>query len=220
MSQYGGRIASLDSSLEGLASMKNPFLEQGDAALIVLKFDELIPRQFDSFVSFLSSDEKRRVDKFSHQSSANQFVVAHALKRSLLSRFTGADPNDLIFRRGQWGKPILANSNYFFNLSHTDGCVALLFSNFLSVGVDVEQVRSVKEEVWSRVLSAEEHQIVINHSVPMQKFIEFWVLKEAVAKSWGLGLTVPIQQIECTNHTQGSGQYHYRDNIAYASLSH
>jgi len=216
MSQHINGITSLDSSVEGLASMQIPFLEQNDAALIVLKFEELRPFQVNSLVSLLSSEEKKRLYKLSLQSSVNQFVIAHSLKRSLLSIVSGISPDRLIFRRGHWGKPMLVNSDYSFNLSHTEGCVALLLSNSLCIGVDVERVRSVREEVWNRVLSSEERRIVVNHSSPMQKFIEFWVLKEAVAKSWGMGLTMPIQKIECHNRTQGSKLYHYRGNIAYA----
>lgn len=85
------------------------------------------------------------------------------------------------------GKPYAVNGNYQFNLSHCDLAVACAVGKD-SVGVDVQDFRSVRETVVRKVCSETEIELLRKSQSPERLFAAFWASKEAFGKWAGHGI--------------------------------
>ena len=84
------------------------------------------------------------------------------------------------------GKPYLPEGPQF-SLSHTRGAVAVAIGKS-SVGVDVEHIRPLREDLPRRVLSREEYAWFQSRGQRPEDFFTLWTLKESYYKYLGTGL--------------------------------
>jgi len=156
-----------------------------------------------SLLRLLDDGERDRCARFHRERDRVSFVCAHALLRVLCSRYCGGSPDSQRFGAGENGRPFLLSSGQDildFNLTHTNGLVACGFSRLGRVGVDVESVerRAAWEDLMDRVFSPREIADLASlpHSAAQERFFELWSLKEAVAKSWGMGVGIDFRGVE------------------------
>jgi 4'-phosphopantetheinyl transferase len=147
----------------------------------------------------LSADELARHRRFLVAGAALQFAVARTLLRAALSARFPIPPGAWTFEIGPAGKPALAASHgveLAFNLSHTDGLVALAVGHVAAVGVDVENTarRGATVEIADRFFAAEEVAALASLPANEQRarFFDHWTLKESYIKSRGQGLGIPL----------------------------
>ena len=89
-------------------------------------------------------------------------------------------------------KPALSAPDLCFNISHSHGLAVCAFAPE-SVGVDVEMIRPVRENLARRILSATEYErFAIADISSDEVFMRFWTLKEAYGKQSGLGISYPM----------------------------
>jgi 4'-phosphopantetheinyl transferase len=171
----------------------------GEAHLFTVKLDDARdPELLESYRALLSPDERARGERYLFEHSKHQHVVAHGLKRLALSRLSGADPRAWTFAAGEHGKPSITGPDraLSFNLSHTDGLVAVLVAGGGEVGVDVEDTerRTDYLAIADRFFSAAE--VAALRALPpagwKARFFEIWTLKEAYLKACGAGLALPL----------------------------
>jgi len=88
----------------------------------------------------------------------------------------------------------------YFNLTHSDGLAALGVSAAPELGVDVEQVRPLKEDIAERFFSPGE--VAALRALPedqqLPAFYRCWTRKEAVVKAIGEGLSRPLDSFDVT----------------------
>lgn len=87
---------------------------------------------------------------------------------------------------GAHGKPYLTHGPAF-SLSHTQGAVAVAVGRG-SVGVDVERIRPVQEQLIRRTLSGREYDWYCARGRRLEDFFTLWTLKESYYKYLGTGL--------------------------------
>ena len=80
------------------------------------------------------------------------------------------------------GKPI--SNNLFFNISHSKGLVVFASNNKFDIGVDVEQIRPVEDNLKQYISSERELTYMEND----EKFFEIWTSKESLVKCIGKGI--------------------------------
>ena len=100
--------------------------------------------------------------------------------------------------RGKHGKPYFKNSDIYFNYSHCKYGVACAVSDS-EVGVDIQEIRSVKPSVIQRVCCDNELEIIKTD----EDFIRIWTLKEAYAKFTGKGFAEGFKSIDTTSFPNG-----------------
>ena len=89
-------------------------------------------------------------------------------------------------------KPALSAPDLCFNISHSHGLAVCAFAPE-SVGVDVEMIRPVRENLARRILSAAEYERFAIAGISSDEvFMRFWTLKEAYGKQIGLGISYPM----------------------------
>jgi len=109
-------------------------------------------------------------------------------------------PADWSFGAGRYGRPFVAapatSTALHFSLSHADGCVACVVSRHEAVGVDVETVsrRVAPLSTANRFFAPEEVETLRSLPEPaaIERFFDYWTLKEAYLKARGFGLNLPL----------------------------
>lgn len=153
--------------------------------------------------SWLSDDERARADRYLDAADRHLFLIAHALLRSTLSRYSDCPPEAWRFATGEHGRPGIADQpagteRVGFSLSHTRGMVACLVSKDIDCGVDVEGIGRVGDPraLAKRYFSPGECANLDRQSDQDvdARFVEYWTLKEAYLKARGLGLELPLDR--------------------------
>ena len=161
-----------------------------------------VPEATELFESWLSPDEKRRYRRYIRNRDRELFLLAHALLRHTLSQYADADPAQWRFENGEHRRPELVGPltdlDLRFNISHTPGLVAVLISDGIDAGVDVERTSSAVDpaKLAQNVFSSAEIRALegLEHDALHTRFYECWTLKEAYIKARGLGLSLPLRK--------------------------
>lgn len=73
----------------------------------------------------------------------------------------------------------------FWSISHTENCAAAVLAPY-PVGIDVERIRPVSDDLWGAAASEEEWRLATADTPAC--FFYYWTAKEAVLKATGAGL--------------------------------
>lgn len=112
----------------------------------------------------------------------SQFCKKHSLS-----------PDEIFFSETK--KPLLKNSEMHFNITHTNGFVALAFSKE-AVGIDAEEIKNVKKSVMEYVLCENELRKIYTCENKDEAFIKLWTLKESYLKHSGKGIASGIKEVD------------------------
>ncbi len=101
--------------------------------------DEKLLRAYDEL---LAEDERKKRDRFRFEKDQHTCLVTRALVRTVLSKYTDVTPEAWRFVTNEYGRPEIDEPEdarwLKFNLSHTNGLIALIVARDREVGVDVE----------------------------------------------------------------------------------
>lgn len=158
------------------------------------------PGALDECRNILSADEIARADRFVFDRHRRHYIFAHALLRLALSDHApDIAPSAWTFAAGRYGRPFVTTPlavPLYFSLSHTEGCVTCIVSAHEAVGVDAEQVRPRGTMMdIARGAFAQEEVETLQRLPPhdaLERFFDFWTLKEAYLKARGFGLHLPL----------------------------
>jgi 4'-phosphopantetheinyl transferase len=123
-----------------------------------------------------------------------------------LSNYADVPPEAWRFVTNEFGRPEIdapKDARWLkFNLSHTNGLIALIIAREREVGVDVEdrERRGRLLNVADRYFSPSEVEAL--HALPdeeqLERFFLYWTLKESYIKARGMGLAIPLAQFSFT----------------------
>lgn len=155
------------------------------------------------WLGMLNEEEAARHARFKFDRSKEEFLCGRALMRSSLGAYLGKDPASVEIAFSDDGKPRIDQGDaaggiapLAFNLSHTEGLVALAIGVLPAIGIDVEfhspdratasianRFFSARESAWLQTLPPEEYA---------GAFFRIWTLKEAYLKARGTGLRLSL----------------------------
>lgn len=158
------------------------------------------PRLLERSAAVLSTDERVRVQRYVLAKDRRQYTLTHGVLRLLLSRYAGITPEECMFVTNEYGKPSLngraiANAAFEFNVSHTNGLVAIAIAIGRDVGIDVEELTGLRVDLdVRRFFSAAEVKALeaLPDAEQESRFYDYWTLKEAYVKARGMGLSLPL----------------------------
>jgi len=157
----------------------------------------------------LSEDELGRAGRLVSDRHRREFITAHAALRGLLSRYCDRPPNALAFYKTPSGKPYLSDVNAIrFSLTHSHGRALIAVARDREVGIDLEKVRPEIDVVRlaDRFLSSPDRAFIHGADPERrhERFLNTWVVREAVSKAEGSGLTFPLHRdhVEFVNRGQ------------------
>jgi len=160
---------------------------------------------FDGWLAELDDTERQQCLRFYHARDRLSYAAAHALLRRALASRLHCEPRTLSFQRSPEGRPLLSspsNTDLDFNLSHTQGFVAVALCANGRVGVDVEALdrrsRFTPDDAQAYGLSqdeAEQLSEIPDSDQRNEAFLALWTAREAIAKADGRGLSLPLNTI-------------------------
>jgi len=143
---------------------------------------------------------------------ANCILSYFILRDALKERYSYINYRD--FRYNKQGKPYLADNNdIFFSISHTKNVVAVAVSNY-EVGIDVERLRDVGDDLINMIASPLEKERVLASDDSQREFFRLWTMKESYAKAYGMSVTELLKK-----DVETSGYVHL-DGIDFAVTSY
>ena len=159
--------------------------------------DVTLLKQYEQMLSEQETDRYQRLIFTNHH---HQFLVARALVRWVLSQYLDLeDPASLAIGINKNGKPeLLIETALQFNLTHTNGLIALAVMQVDVVGIDVEYLsrQADIEKLAARYFARDEAEALL--ALPVEqwntRFYDLWTLKEAYLKACGTGLRTPLQE--------------------------
>ena len=191
-----------------------PKIEAGDVKIFLTKDQEVSDQTLlEQYHQLLSEEELKRYKRFHFDEHKHQFLVSRALLRSVLGEYLSLEPAEIIFEQNSWGKPeIHADQNdqaLRFNLSHTDGLVALAVTKTKRIGIDVEPIAREAELLKLADRYFSEAESLALKQVPEEEinhdFFSYWTLKESYIKAVGMGLAIPLDSFGFILNTDSIG---------------
>jgi 4'-phosphopantetheinyl transferase len=158
------------------------------------------PALSQRYQALLSPDERHRHSRFYFDHDRHHYLVAHALVRTTLSQYAGVEPAAWTFRNGPHGRPEIDGPDpaaaLHFNLTHTNGMVAVAVARSVDVGIDAEgfRQRDTGIDIARRFFAPAESDHLERQPAGdrLRVFLEFWTLKEAYIKAIGKGLVAGL----------------------------
>ncbi len=149
----------------------------------------------------LDAAERARCDRFRFERDRNLFLLGRALLRHCLGAMTGMAAGEIEFEYNAFGKPALAGApGVWFNLSHSEGALAIALSRSGRVGVDLERATPGRAALDAAPMCFTSGEMQALKARPIARrhelFFRLWTLKEAYLKARGEGLSVALQSFE------------------------
>ena len=164
--------------------------------------------------AWLPEHEQRHCRDIAHPARRREAMTARVLVRSVLSRQVPLGPGAWAISRDALGKPALVPPHPLrFSVAHAEGLVVCAVAWNREVGVDVEPLSRGASllPLAARVLSpAERHSLDAPGDAPVlqDRLLSTWVLKEALLKGLGVGLTVSPEEVSLDLGPEGPSITH------------
>lgn len=158
------------------------------------------------YYCLLSTDERRRAERFHFEEDKKRFIVRRGILRTILGHYLNVESGRLQFCYGKNGKPALADkfgeAAIRFNMSCSEAIALYAFTSDYEIGVDIERIRDISEmeQIAKRFFSTRENAVfhTLSKSERKEAFFNFWTRKEAFLKATGDGLSRPLNRFDVT----------------------
>lgn len=131
---------------------------------------------------------------YNQTSKEQEHDCAYRLLQLMLEREYGI--SEYSIGRTSHGKPYLESHPHIkINLSHCKG-MAVCAAGDVTLGVDCEGIRKLREGVVRRVCTPAETDMLRESQSPDLTFTRLWTLKESFVKAVGRGVSYPMKKAE------------------------
>lgn len=144
-------------------------------------FKNLSKHNLQNYVNIMPIERIKKYNQYSSNKNKLNCLVSYLLLWFALKQ------NHLIeshpsFTYGANQKPyIKQNSNIFFNISHTNGCVTCAISNS-EIGVDIEKIRPINLNISKKICTPSEQKLFDKSSNKSNFLLTIWTKKESYVK--------------------------------------
>jgi 4'-phosphopantetheinyl transferase len=156
------------------------------------------------FESVLTNEERAKRVGIRLERVRNHSILSRGILRSILAPYIGCDAKDVEIETEPLGKPKLGKKHsaafgnkIHFNLSHSDGLLAIVVSGSGPVGVDVEKIREVEQldSIASTLFLVDQQTKLstLRSEERLELFFQYWVHREAVTKAMGVGFMEHVE---------------------------
>jgi 4'-phosphopantetheinyl transferase len=159
------------------------------------------PQRVGLWLTWLQPAERVRYDRYRFEIDRLMFLLGRVMARAVVGRAAGVPPTVWRWREGPHGRPEIdePGTSLRFNLAHSAGVVACALADGREIGIDVEDLdrRPTDRAIVRRYCSPDE--VADIEAQPADgwhdRFLMYWTLKEAYLKARGLGVSVPLADV-------------------------
>ncbi|MEM6685369.1 MAG: 4'-phosphopantetheinyl transferase superfamily protein [Bacteroidota bacterium] len=101
----------------------------------------------------------------------------------------------------EYNKPYFEGKEINFNISHSGEIVVCAISETDTIGVDIEIINEININDFKSQMTTSEWNSVVYATDQQVAFYNYWTQKEAVVKTHGKGLSIPLQSFEINDNT-------------------
>lgn len=176
--------------------------------------------EIDIDLSKISKKRLDKVEKFHFEDDKKRSLCAEFLLNHLIHIIDSSIEFPLNWAISESGKPYLTDyPQLYFNLSHS-GDYAVCAVDDRPIGVDVELIKPISEQIARRFFTKQEylsiHMCSDIEEMRQKCFYKYWVLKESFMKVLGMGMQLPMDSFEIKmedglisyKQSVSSSQYH------------
>ncbi|MDD4922140.1 MAG: 4'-phosphopantetheinyl transferase superfamily protein [Bacteroidales bacterium] len=157
-------------------------------------------RSLDCLLTSLSSMTKSKLAGFKRKEDRFLRLTSCVLLSKALMENGYSDFQLFDIQYTDAGRPYFQNAPFDFNISHTDNCAILAFSENGRVGIDVEKIKEVDLSDFETVFSEKIWDIIFSSEDKNGMFYYYWTILESAVKADGRGLSlVSSKQITILN---------------------
>ena len=159
----------------------------------------------DNYWHLLAQNEQARAKEFYFAVDSNRYIITRAILKKLIATYLGIFPQDVLFEYTEYGKPYLCldlKNNFQalkFNLAHSRDSIIYGFTKNIDIGVDIEFINKdfIIDDLVQHCCSKQEQDkmITLFEEQKYSYFYNLWVIKEALVKAIGFGLSYDLRQI-------------------------
>ena len=120
-------------------------------------------------------------------------IISYLLLKKILTD-NNIEVDESSYNYSKDGKPYYENSNINFSISHSEDMIAVAIDDN-ELGIDVEKIKEVKNNIIDRVYSKEEQKLYSEKLLDDSFFCKTWTKKESFAKSSGKGMNIDFDSI-------------------------
>ena len=134
-------------------------------------------------MSYLSAEERARMESFGSEKRRREFLLGRATLRSLLGHHLEAPPQEIPLYQADDGAPEVAGRELQVSLTHSHGWAAAILAR-QPVGIDMEYIKPRRENLYRHILHDTEMEMF--EALPgghYERQILCWTLKEATVKA-------------------------------------
>ena len=154
--------------------------------------NDLSEKKKDCLLKSLSIDERKKVFGYKRKIDSDISLISRFLLRNLLSPILKVNPAEIDFFYNKYNRPYLETID--FNVSHSGRRIVIAINRAGRVGIDIEKIRKVEEELVELCFTESEKKYIFGKGIfELKKFFELWTLKESFIKADGMGLSYPLK---------------------------
>lgn len=173
-----------------------------------------IDNKIDFYISYLklSKERKQKVKKLKNYRAKCLCIISELLLKKALCELNIND--EIIYSYNKHKKPYLKNyADIYFNYSHSNEYVICVISDN-EIGCDLQYIDKLNSKLYRRFFSKEEVKFLdtLSDEKKVNKFFEFWTLKESYIKYIGDGLAMPLDSFNVLEKDKLEG-FFYSVNI-------
>jgi phosphopantetheine--protein transferase-like protein len=191
----GGPSVPLASMIEKLVCQQSPGVHYLGESGLAVRLATVSSGLYQEATSLLCPIERAQAERLAGRLQRQTYVLAHAVTRCLLASRLDKPAEELVYKRGRFGKPSLGSDvpQIFFSMSRRPGCFAVGIDS-RPLGIDIELCRGNQldiDSIASRFFTDAELDDLArckDSGSKIPRFYELWSRKEAVLKAAGVSL--------------------------------
>ncbi|WP_239739923.1 4'-phosphopantetheinyl transferase superfamily protein [Mammaliicoccus sp. P-M59] len=166
--------------------------------LVVYTHLSYLPKiSYDKLSLHFTTFEKEKLNLYKDERAKYEYAYSHFLLREIIKNEFHMSYDILTFNFPERDKPFSDKLN--FNLSHSHGYLAFIFSRNLDVGIDVQKHVYLSENdllsITETLFSERDYKLIEIASNKLEEFYKIWTQKESYGKAIGKGLLYPTKNV-------------------------
>jgi 4'-phosphopantetheinyl transferase len=160
-------------------------------------FDSLLENELSKF----SLDYQEKIKGYRRWQDAQLSLLGRVILFKAIEQIYKCKPDYKEIMHAKYNKPYFKDSHIQFNISHSGEIVVCALCEKSQIGIDIEIISDIQIDDFKWQMTENEWLTITSSSKRMESFFDYWTQKEAVIKTHGHGLSIPLKTFEISEDT-------------------